>query len=208
MKKDRAFTEQFLSDLRTLNQQVERAAHSWTIFLESARNFDSESQKALIKAIDEREIGVTLNHIQMVLLHDCVSSLNRVTDKHRPDRITMYSVSLHIRKCFRASEPEKLKKIERKRKAILKSPKLVELRTFRNNELGHTLRTDTPPTKYDAIPTLIVDISDWLSDVFYLFGYAQWVGQSTPVHLKKSASKFWSCIEDGLGPRVGSDKQT
>lgn len=197
MNQSSTTVEAALEDLRTLDFEIDRALHSWTIFHESVRKFEAEQSK-LVDAINDLEIGRTFNHIQMILLHDCVSSLCRATDQNKPDRITLDSVAANLRVLYATTEPEKVKEFDATRKSILKSTGLAELRTFRNNQLGHTLRLQTPQTAYTTIPVLINQISGLLSGAFFLFGYPRWIGQPTGNSFEKSAQRFWDRIELGL----------
>ena len=189
--------EAALDDLRTIDFEVDRALHSWTIFHESVLKFEAQ-QSSLIDEINALEIGHTFNHIQMVLLHDCVACICRVTDQHKADRITLDSIAFDLRAIYSKSEPQKIREFDAMRKSILKSKDLSDLRTFRNNELGHTLRLETPPTTYAAIPNLIVPISGLLGGAFFLFGYPRWIGQPRERSFEKSAQRFWARIERGL----------
>lgn len=194
-------TEKIVEELRLLTFDVERAYHSWTIFHSSVRNFEP-AQEELIKAIDLRNIGPTVNHLQMVLLHDCVSCLCRVTDEHKADRITLNSIMIDIRSVFAAHNPSEVKTIDAIRKAISKSSALSEMRVFRNNQLGHILRNETPPTGYQAIPILIDDLLRFLDAAFKICGDARWIGQPTKSRMDRLAIEFWDCIEDGAEARA------
>jgi len=186
-----------LKDVRTLDFEIDRALHSWSIFHESVRKFEDE-QSGLVETINALEIGRTFNHIQMILLHDCVSTICRVTDQNKPGRITLDSVAADLRALFAATESAKVKEFDATRKSLLKSASLADLRTFRNNQLGHTLRHQTPQTVYAPIPVLINTISDLLSEAFFLFGYPRWIGQPTINSFEGSAIRFWDRVEIGL----------
>lgn len=193
--------EKIVEDLRLLTFDVERAYHSWTIFQSSTRNFEA-TQQTLIDAIDARNIGLTVNHLQMVLLHDCVSCLCRVTDEHRADRITLNSIMIGIRSELSARHPSEVKTIDAIRKSISKSASLTEMRVFRNNQLGHILRHETPQTGYQAIPLLINDLLGFLDAAFKICGDARWIGQPTKSRMDRLAIEFWDCIEDGAKART------
>jgi hypothetical protein len=198
-------TQQIVNDLRTINFDVERAFHSWTVFETSTRDF-GPNQEALIDAIDSRKVGPTINHLQMVLLHDAVSSICRATDNHQPDVISVNSVMIAIRSTFKDRYPEEIKKLEQLRKAILKFEPLAEIRTFRNNQLGHTLRHETPPTGYKDIPVIVENLIDFLEAAFKLCGDARWIGQISKSRMTKLSNEFWNCLEDGASARTKSEE--
>ena len=185
-----------ISEIKILALEVERSGKSWQLFHESVRRFEDD-QKDLIDTINARNLGSVFNHLQMVLLPACVSSICRITDEHRPDRVTLNSVFRELRSKFGDSNSSELKLLETKRKAILKSHALEELRRFRNHHIGHTIRTEIPPTKYEHISPLNKQIADLLSEALCLFGYPEDVVQPNNKVFEKNASLFWSCIERG-----------
>lgn len=189
--------DEILNDLRMLGLEIERAYHSWSIFLSSVREFESENQNKLIEALNAAEIGGTVNHLQMVLLHDCVGSICRITDEHKPDRITLHSLMTSMRNRLRGKDLQRCRDLDEKRKNIIKSAELAELKTFRNSQIGHILRNEAPPTKYKSIPVLIDLVSDLLNDIFSEFGYSDYIGKSFNAKKIKRAVEFWNCVERG-----------
>lgn len=193
-------TESLINDLRTINHEVERAHHSWIVFWQSMREMGAGYDK-IIQAFDSRDIGPTVNHIQVVLLHDCVAGICRVTDEHRPDRVTLNSVMRQLRSEFATGQPEGLKILDDKRRAIAKSEYLAELRVIRNVYIGHLLREEPPPTTYYSIPQLIDGLTGFLEASFQLCGDARWIGQMTSKKKTKLATEFWDCLEAGAQVR-------
>lgn len=197
--------DDLIKDLRKINDEVERAYHSWSIFWQSKREMEPQYDD-LIAAFDSRKIGPTVNHVQMVLLHDCVATICRVTDQNWPDRVTIDSVMLQLRPIHKDRRADELKAVEEKRKAVIKHNSLAELRVFRNSEIGHSLRQEPPATAYHSIPVLIDQLFDFLDATFKLCGDARWIGQMTTKKMNSLASEFWNCVE--LGAQIRSDRST
>gem|GEM_PF-5644351 len=186
----------FLKELRLLNSEVDRAAHSWIIFEESVRHF-KEEQQDLVDAINAADLGRTFNHIQMILLHDCVSTIYRIIEGKKRDCINVDFIVRELGAKLHSTQSQQIAEINKKRKYLKKSIDLENLRTFRNNNLGHLLRGETPPTDYAPIPVIIAQLADILEDCFFVLGSPRWVGQQTQECNANRAASFWRRVEIG-----------